>query len=75
MYSRPTLPPLLYRLWLPHLSLYVRETDPINDRFTGTGSQERAVVLPEPEARHLALELIRARGVVVELKTADKGNQ
>lgn len=73
MHNLPILPPMAYRLWLPQLSLYVRETVQVNHQFIGTANRERAAVLPEPEARALAHELIRARGLVVELKAPLEG--
>lgn len=66
----PTLPPMRYQLWLPRLGLYVREADLLNDRFIGATNRERAPVLPEPEARQLAIQLIRLRRCVVELRPA-----
>lgn len=69
MDSLPSLPPLLYRLWLPHVALYVREIDWLNDRFIGTPDPKRATVLPETQARQLAIQLGRARGFVVELRS------
>ena len=73
MNTSPSLPPLLYRLWLPHVSLYVRETDWVNDRFTGTPDPRRAAVLPEPQARQLAIQLGRIRLCIVELRCAQEG--
>lgn len=69
MFSRPPLLPMPYRLWLPALGLYVRGADPLNRRFIGTPNPERAVALLEPEARQLAIQLIRLRGCVVELRS------
>lgn len=65
----PTLPPMRYQLWLPQLGLYVRDADPLNRQFVGTVNPERAVALLEPEARQLAIQLIRLRGCVVELRS------
>ncbi len=66
----PPLSPMRYQLWLPRLGLYVRETDALNYQFIGTANCERAAVLPEPEARQLAVQLIRSRRCVVELRPA-----
>lgn len=70
MFSRPSLPPMPYRLWLPDLGLYVKAATPRKGRFTGTRCADRAAVMPEPEARELARGLIRARGLIVELRPA-----
>lgn len=71
----PTLPPMRYRLWLPQLGLYVREADPINPKFIGSDNRERAAVLLEPEARQLAIQLIRLRDLVVELRPTGEATQ
>lgn len=68
MNSRPTLPELPYRLWLPTLGLYVQATSRRNRRFVGTAEPTGAITMPYGEARHVALTLIRATGQVIELR-------
>lgn len=69
----PTLPPMHYRLWLPALRTYVRSTDWVNRRIIGTVDPKLAQAVREDRAESEARELIRATGLVVELRPADAG--
>ena len=68
MFNLPTLPPLPYRLWLPAFRTYVRGADQLNRRIVGTINRDRAMQLPEPQARAAAHELIRSGAQAIELR-------
>jgi hypothetical protein len=67
-FSRPTLPPLSYALYLPRSGYYVRHVDPERRRCHVTCERHEACALPEPEAIALGLALVRASGQPVELR-------
>lgn len=64
----PALPPMRYRLWLPHVGTYIRAIDWVNRRIATTGDQVHAYVAIEPEAIDQARTLIRETGRMVELR-------
>ena len=69
--NRPSLPPMVYLLWLPHCGVYVRKTKRFTRQVIGTVSQHDALRLPEEQARRHALALIRRTSQPVELRRAD----
>lgn len=71
MNTPATLPPMRYRLWLPHVGTYVRAIDWMNRRIVATINQGRALVLPEPEAVAEARRLISATRQTIELRPDD----
>lgn len=71
MMNRPTLPPMDYRLWLPHCGTYVRATAQHSRRIIGTVNQADALRLPEQQAIRQARALIRRAGQVVELRPVE----
>ena len=70
-FSRPTLPPMVYLLWLPHCGTFVRETDQFNRRIIGTINRRTALQLPDDQARRQALALIRRTRQPVELRQVE----
>jgi hypothetical protein len=73
MTNRPILPPLDYRLWLPHCGTYVRATRQNNRWIIGTINRAEALRLPEPQAIAQARTLIRRAGQVIELRPVNPG--
>ena len=71
MFDRPTLPPMVYLLWLPHCATYVRETGQFNRQIIGTINRRTALQLPEAQARRQALALIRRTRQPVELRQVE----
>lgn len=71
MHNRPTLPPLNYRLWLPHCGTYVREADRRGARIIGTINEADALRLPEQQAIRQAWQLIRGSRQPVELRPVE----
>ena len=67
-FSRPTLPPLSYALYLPRSGRYVRSFNVRRRRCQFTGEQREACQLPEPEAVAVGQALARAIGQPVELR-------
>lgn len=68
MHTRPALPPMLYRIFLPHVGVYANAVDWAARRIRYSPDAAGARVLPEREARSLAQSLIRASALVVELR-------
>ena len=64
------LPPMRYRLWLPHVGTYIRAIDWVNRRIATTVHQVHAYVTTEQEAIDQARQLIRETGRTVELRPA-----
>ena len=66
---------------MPAFGTYVRRADQLNRRIVGTLNRDRAMQLPEPQARAAAHELIRSGAQTIELRPvqpdepADDGNQ
>ena len=71
MFDRPTLPPMVYLLWLPHCATYVRETGQFNRQIIGTINRRTALQLPEEQARRQALAVIRRTRQPVELRQVE----
>lgn len=72
MFNRPTLPPMVYLLWLPHCrTYYVRKTGPFNRQMIGTINRRAALQLPEDQARRQALAVIRRTRQPVELRQVE----
>ena len=71
MFDRPTLPPMVYLLWLPHCATYVRETGQFNRQIIGTINRHTALQLPEDQARRQALAVIRRTRQPVELRQVE----
>ena len=71
MFNRPTLPPMVYVLWLPHCGTYVRDTGTFNRQIIGTINRRAAMQLPEDQARRQALAVIRRTRQPVELRQVE----
>ena len=71
MFNSPTLPPVVYLLWLPHCGRYVRETGQFNRQIIGTINRRTALQLPEAQARRQALAVIRRTRQPVELRQVE----
>lgn len=71
MFNSPTLPPVVYLLWLPHCGTYVRKTSPFNRQIIGTINRRAAMQLPEGQARVQALAVIRSTRQPVELRQVE----
>ena len=71
MFNSPTLPPVVYLLWLPHCGAYVREAGSFNRQIIGTINRRTALQLPEEQARRQALALIRRTRQPVELRQVE----
>jgi hypothetical protein len=67
-FSRPTLPPLSYALYLPRSGHYLRRIDSERRRCQVTSERHEACALPEPQAVAIGLALVRASGQPVELR-------
>jgi hypothetical protein len=68
-FSRPTLPPLSYALFLPMRGAYLLAVDSAAGCFRVTADPRRACSLPEPSARDVGVKLIQATGEPVELRS------
>ena len=71
MFNSPTLPAVVYLLWLPHCGAYVREAGSFNRQIIGTINRRTALQLPEEQARRQALALIRRTRQPVELRQVE----
>ena len=71
MNNRPTLPPMDYRLWLPHCGAYVQASSQNNRQIIGTVNQRGALQLSEAQALMQARALIRGTGQVIRLHPVD----
>lgn len=71
MLERPTLAPMLYRLWLPHCGAYVQDTTQFARRVIGAVNRGAALRMPEAQALREARRIIRRTGQVVELRPVD----
>ena len=71
MFNSPTLPPVVYLLWLSYCGRYVRETGQFNRQIIGTINRRTALQLPEDQARRQALSVIRRTRQPVELRQVE----
>lgn len=71
MNNRLTLPPMDYRLWLPHCGAYVQASSRDNCQIIGTVNQRGALRLPEAQAIRQARALMRGTGQVIRLHPVD----
>ena len=71
MFNSPTLPPVVYLLWLPHCGTYIRKTNQLRRQIIGTINRRAALQLPEDQARRQALAVIRRTRQPVELRQVE----